>query len=139
MSDTKVFIDTNVLVYSLDSYDPARRSAARKLLVRLRDEHVPVISTQVLQEFYYTATRKLGITAVRAKELVKAFTQFETVSVEPHTIMEAIDISVENQISFWDALIIAAAVQANCREVYTEDLNDGQTIRGIHVRSPFVD
>lgn len=89
MSNQKVFIDTNMLVYSLDGHDFARRNAVRQLLVRLREEQVPVISTQVLQEFYYMATRKLDVGAAQAKELVKAFTQFETVSVEPHTIMEA--------------------------------------------------
>jgi predicted nucleic acid-binding protein len=127
-----------MLVYSLDSGDTVKRAETRELLKWLQDERIPVISTQVLQEFYYTATRKLGVATTRAKELVKAFTNFETVSVEPHTIIEAIDISEEARISFWDALIIAAAKQANCAEVYTEDLNDGQMIRGIRIRSPFV-
>jgi predicted nucleic acid-binding protein len=95
-----------------------------------------VISTQVMQEFFVTATRKLGLSPLAAKAILKTFTAFEVVQVSPMLIQEAIDCSVLNQLSFWDALIAASAAAAGCDTLYTEDLNAGQTILGVTVRNP---
>ena len=133
----KVFIDTNILVYSLDEQYPDKQLIARNVLRTLDQEHKAVISTQVLQEFYCAATKKLNVDAPRAQIFLKAFERFEVAVIEPQAIHTAIDISGLYQLSFWDALIVAAAAQTNCTELYTEDLNAGQVVQGIIIVNPF--
>jgi predicted nucleic acid-binding protein len=133
---SKVFIDTNILVYALDSFDPAKQKRCRNILRRVNADPKGVISTQVMQEFYVTATGKLGTDPLIAKDLLNAFERFEVVIVTPEIIKEAIDIRILNRLSFWDALIVAAAQSARCDRIWTEDLNDGQIIRGVQVENP---
>jgi predicted nucleic acid-binding protein len=133
----KVFIDTNVLVYAQDSGQLRKRARSRALIEELVHSGDGVISTQVLQEFYVASTRKLGVTPLAAKAVLKTFGAFETVQVSPELIQEAVDCSILNELSFWDALIIAAASAAGCVVLYSEDLNTGQTILGVKVENPF--
>lgn len=134
---SKVFIDTNIIVYAADKQDKKRSKLARKLLKELDSSNSGVISTQVLQESFLAFTKKLEIEPLRAKQIVERLTSFETVTVQTQTISKAIDISILSRLSFWDALIIAAAESAKCEIVYTEDLNDGQIISGMRVVNPF--
>jgi predicted nucleic acid-binding protein len=136
---SKVFIDTNVLVYSIDHRVPAKMRRARELLDSLDVSRLPVISTQVVQEFYVAATSKLKIAPLAAKKLVHSLRTIETVTNTVDIAEQAIDISVLSQISFWDSLIIAAAEKARCDMVLSEDLNSGQMYRGIKVIDPFRD
>jgi predicted nucleic acid-binding protein len=135
----KTFIDTNVLIYSLDQYDPVKRKKSRLLLEALTKERRGVISTQVMQEFYVAATKKLGAEPLVVKDILKSFEHFETVIIEPDLIKEAIDCSIINRISFWDALIVTAAESAKCDMLWSEDLNDGQVIRGVRIENPYKD
>ncbi|MFZ5571806.1 MAG: PIN domain-containing protein [Thermodesulfobacteriota bacterium] len=89
-----------------------------------------VISTQVMQEFYVAATNKLGADPLIIKDILRALERFETVLINPALIRDAIDCSIINRLSFWDALIIVAAESTHCDILWTEDLNDGQIIRG---------
>lgn len=132
----KVFFDTNILVYSVDKHDPAKQEACRSLL-KATTVGQGVISTQILQEFYVSLTRKIGIDPMVAKEMVHSFEHFETLVITPGLIRDAIDCSVLFRLSFWDSLVVVAAENAQCTTVYTEDMNHGQTIRGIRIRSPF--
>ena len=132
----KVFLDTNVLAYALDADAPDKQRQCRALIADVGASGVGVISTQVMQEFFVTATRKLGLPPLAVKAVLKTFTAFEVVQVSPALIHEAIDCSVLNELSFWDALIVASAAAAGCDTVYTEDLNAGQTILGVTVRTP---
>jgi len=133
----KAFLDTNVLAYAADCSLPDKQSRARSLLRELAENSTGVVSTQVLQEFYVTATKKLGIDPLQAKDMVRAFGHYEVVTITPGLIGEAIDCSLLAQLSFWDALIVVAAESARCSQPWTEDLNDGQIIRGVRVRHPF--
>lgn len=133
----KYFIDTNILIYALDKHDPDKQEMARELLKLGGKDRVISLSTQVLQEFYVAATRKLGVKPVAAKQMVSDFSIFETVTISVELIHEAIDCSALNNISFWDALIVVAAGSLNCSEIWSEDLNDGQLIRGVLIRNPF--
>lgn len=133
---SKVFIDTNILVYSMDRFDAARRDKCRSLLKSGVKEFQGVISTQVMQEFYVTATKKLGADPLVVKDILNGFGQFETVIINPAIINDAVDCSVIHRISFWDSLIVAAAESANCEKIWTEDLNDGQFIKGIRIENP---
>jgi len=137
MSRGKVFLDTNLLVYTLDQHDPHRRAVARKLLADLVENRLGVISTQVLQEFYVTATRKLGVAPLDAKSLVHSLLHLEVVSITPELVEQAVDCSILNRLSFWDALVVAAAESARCALLLTEDMNAGQVIRGVEIENPF--
>ena len=133
----KVFLDTNVLAYACDADQPAKRDRARSLLKEVSREVPPCISTQVLQEFFVTVTRKMGVAPLQAKRILHSFRHMETVLIDQDDISRAIDGSVVWQVSFWDALILTSALKARCTIVYSEDLNDGQTYDSVRVLNPF--
>jgi len=133
----KIFIDTNILVYSLDNSNRKKKAKAREILTKLKLNDTPVISTQVLQEVYYTLTGKIKIDKTVAKDIIHDYRNMEVIVNTCDTIEEAINISIASRLSFWDALIIASAESANCSAVYSEDLNDGQIIRGVRIVNPF--
>jgi len=137
MSGAKVFFDTNVLAYAQDLDAPHKRERSRQLIAEVAAAGTGVISTQVLQEYYVAATRKLGVAPLAAKSVVRSLHMFEVVQLSPDLIEQAIDRSVLSQLSFWDALIIAAAVASACTAIYSEDLNAGQLIDGVKVVNPF--
>ena len=134
---SRVFIDTNVLVYCVDGRSPATRTRARKLLRAVRRDSSGVISTQVLQEFYVAATRKLGVDPRIAHRIVGLLRNLEVVTVTPFLIDRAIGLSVLNQLSFWDALIVVSAEEAGCEEVCSEDFQAGGVVRGVRIANPF--
>ena len=134
---SKIFIDTNILIYSLDMHDMQKQRICRELLKSLTQSNTGVLSTQVLQEFYVTATKKLGVDPLAAKDILISFEHFEIVTNTPQTLKEAIDCSIINTISFREALIVVSAEMAECDTVLTEDLNHGQIIRGVKIESPF--
>lgn len=133
---SKIFIDTNILVYSLDRFDPVKQKKCRLLLKTLTNDFQGVISTQVMQEFYVTTVKKLGADPLLIKDILHAYERFETVIITPDTIRDAIDCSIINQLSFWDALIVVAAESARCEKLWSEDFNDGQVIRGVEIKNP---
>lgn len=132
------FLDTNILIYSVDRADPAKQNTALELIASHAKDRTGVISTQVLQEFYSAATRKLGIDPLQARQHLRDFQVFDIVQVTPAIIEEGIDCSILHQLSFWDGLILAAAATAKSTELLSEDLSHGQKLQGITVRNPFV-
>jgi len=135
---SKVFLDTNMIVYSLDQSNSHKKNKCRGLLKGLALEKNGVISTQVLQEFYVTSTSKLGADPLIVKDVLRTLERFETVVITPILIREAVDCSIINRLSFWDALIIVAAESAHCEILWTEDLNHGQIIRGVRIENPLL-
>ena len=133
---SKVFLDTNILVYSVDHRHPEKMTRARKVLAGLKEEKRAVISTQVMQEFYVTVTKKLHVDPLMAKRMLGSFETVEKVMIDGDLVNEAIDCSILDQLSLWDALIVVSAKRALCEEVWTEDLNDGQVIQGVRIRNP---
>ena len=133
---SKIFIDTKILVYSLDQFEAEKRKKCRDLLRTLSGDLRGVISTQVMQEFYVASTTKLGADVLIVKDILHSFERFETIIITPQIIKEAIDCSIINKLSFWDALIITAAESAKCEKLWSEDLNDGQVIRGVRIENP---
>ncbi len=135
----KAFFDTNVLVYASDPGNPARQAVARDLLRRHAQDANGVLSTQVLQEFYFVSTRKIRLAPQAARAIVSAFRRvFEIVTIDPDLIEAAIETSILDRVSLRDALILRAAAAAQCGAVYSEDLNHGQEIAGVLVQSPFL-
>jgi predicted nucleic acid-binding protein len=137
MAAEKVFFDTNILVQVLDKGDKHKQKKARQLLSDAARSNLGVVSTQVLQEFFVATTKKLGLDPLVVKELVHQFSHLETIVVTPHLISEAIDCSIINRLAFWDALIVVTAESARCSLLWSEDLNDGQIIRGVKIKNPY--
>ena len=111
---------------------------------RLRDlwnSGTGLLSTQVLQEFYVNATRKIGmpLATSAAREVVRDYSAWVESSITAATIVRASEISEVWQISFWDAMILAAAEQSGAERLLTEDLNAGEKIAGIEIVNPFFD
>jgi predicted nucleic acid-binding protein len=127
-----------MFVYSIDQKDPNKRDKARNILKRLVEVHQPVISTQVIKEFYVIASTILKADSFIIKSIVHNFRNLEVVNNDLELIEQAIDISTISRLSFWDSLIIAAAEKANCEFVFSEDMNPGQTYRGLMLVNPFV-
>ena len=136
MPGGKVFLDANILVYAQDQDSPDKQRRSREIIAALAKSATGVMSTQVLQEYYVTVTRKLGVAPLAAKSVLQTFKIFEMVQASPDLIDDAIDCSVLNKVSFWDALIIAAAASSGCAIVYSEDMNPGKTIQGVRIENP---
>jgi predicted nucleic acid-binding protein len=134
---SKIFIDTNILVYSLDRHYREKQQISRTMLRKVAAEGKGVISTQVIQEFFVVTTKKLQLHPLKAKAIIKSFENFETITISPSLIDEAIDYSILNPISFWDALIVAAAKAASCSILLTEDFNHQQLYQGIRAENPY--
>jgi predicted nucleic acid-binding protein len=135
---SKIFIDSNVIVYANDARDPAKRAAALDRLEQVMRDGAGVVSTQVLMEYAAVALSKLGQPADAVLRQLWALEALEVVQVSPGVIRRAVEIHLRTQISFWDASIIAAAEHANCGVVLSEDLNPGQLYAGVRVEDPFV-
>ena len=132
----RVFLDTNILIDCADRHDPVRQQLCRTHLLALQESGRAVISTQVLQEFYVVATRKLGLPPGPAREFVADLRQLPTVTVTPDLIEQAISCHQADRISLWDALIVAAASSAGCTVLLSADLSADQTIRGLRITDP---
>jgi len=131
------FLDSNILVYTDDRDAPEKQRVALDLVESARIEGLGVVSTQVLQEYYSAATRKLGVSPDTARRKVELFAHFDLVPVELDVILTAIDFHRLNSISFWDALIIRAAMVSGCAILYSEDLQTGRRIDGLQIVNPF--
>jgi predicted nucleic acid-binding protein len=131
-----VFVDTNILIYAYDSKAAEKRTRAARALARLWEEQTGRISLQVLQEFYVTAIQKLKVPRASAREVIQDYAPWVKHPTTPEIILRASDLSESARISFWDALIVASAEQADASLLYTEDLNPGQTIAGIRIVNP---
>ena len=139
MQDDKIFIDTNIIIYAFDVTAGKKHEIAKKILVDLWDSGRGIISTQVLQEFYVNAVQKIPrpISKDQAKEIICDFLRWQIVINTGNSIVGAIDISSRYGFSFWDALIIEAALSGNADLLLSEDLQDGQNINGLIIQNPF--
>ena len=135
----KVFVDTNILVYAHDLDAGNKHDQAAEIVSQLWESRNGVLSTQVLQEFYVTLTRKVSSTLskLEARNLVQKYSHWHLVLNDPSIIIQASEIEESNNISFWDALIVSAAYSQNVPTILTEDLNHGQIIEGIFIKNPF--
>lgn len=131
------FLDTNVLLY-LDAADiPEKQARAEALWQESRRSGLGVISTQVLQEYYSAATRKLGVQPEIARSRVDLWATLRVVQVTVPTIRSAIVREQRDRLSFWDALIVETAISAGCRTLYSEDMQAGRRFEGLKIINPF--
>jgi predicted nucleic acid-binding protein len=133
-----VFVDSNILIYAHDADAGVKRDRAMAKLRELWDSENGRLSIQVLQEFYVNATQKLSTPLARstAREIIKAYGAWVRHATSVETVTRATELAELARISFWDALIVASAEEADAEEIYSEDLNDGQTIAGVKIINP---
>ena len=136
----KAFVDSNVLIYAHDVDAGRKRDVAKALLRDLWLKRTGVLSTQVLHEFYVNVTRKIRTPVAKAEARAVVGTYIAwCLAPETSDVTEAFRIEDEAGISFWDALIVAAAARSGATRVLSEDLNPGQVIAGVTVVNPFED
>ena len=134
-----VFVDTNVLVYARDAGEATKQPQATAWLDHLWRSRTGRLSYQVLQEFYVTVTRKLdpGLTPTEARADARNLLAWQPVAVDDEVLLAAWSLEDRHSLSFWDALIIAAARAAGCQRLLSEDLSDGAVYDGVEVVNPF--
>jgi predicted nucleic acid-binding protein len=137
--DAPTFIDTNVLVYAHDRSETRKQPVAQALLASLWRSRTGSLSTQVLQEFYVVATRKFEPPMSRraAREVVGLYGQWSMVRVDVPLIVAASKLEERHRLSFWDALIVEAALRSGAARLATEDLQSGPNIGGMTIENPF--
>ena len=139
--NAKVFVDTNILVYFRDSHEPDKQRVAKETLSYLWQEGSGRISTQVLNEFFVTVTDKLRhkLPPEEAWNDVEDLESWNPVPIDIKCLKVARHVQLRYKISWWDALIVAAASIAGCETILSEDLNPGQQYLGIKVQNPFIE
>jgi len=138
MSD-RVFLDSNLFVYLYDSSEPAKRRIAAQVVEEEILADRAVVSSQVLQEFYVSVTRRLDppLAHADAYRAVEALAGLRVVLPSTALILAAIQRSAQDTLSFWDALIVEAALSAECTRLLSEDMQDGRRFGTMEVSNPF--
>lgn len=133
------FFDTNILIYSKFPQDLQKQGIAQNLITsRLKSDNV-YISTQVMSEFINCSIKKAHKTMAETKPIVNILRKwFDIIAVTPVIVLDAMEIAEKYGFSFYDSLIVSAALYANCTILYTEDLQDGQVIEDVlAIKNPF--
>jgi len=134
----RFFVDTNVLLYSLDTSAPKKQEAALLWLDALWANRVGVLSWQVLHEFYTNAVRKLRVPVKPARQLVEELTRWQPVDMTPGQVRRGWHWTDRAQLSYWDSLIVAAAERMECRWLLSEDFQAGQRFGSVTIVNPFL-
>jgi predicted nucleic acid-binding protein len=134
-----VFVDTNVLVYAEDLAAGFKRDRARELIVGLWESREGVLSVQVLQEFFVTVTRKVAfpLSPAEALRIVDEYLAWKVVENTGPLLVAAIERVTADRMSFWDALIVEAALSSRCSVLFSEDLQAGRRFGDLLVVDPF--
>ena len=135
---TRLFVDTNVWVYSVDDGEPAKQAVARQVLSPTAGDDL-VISAQVIGEFFVTVRRKFAeaLPEPDAVALVEQMRRLPVVAIDGELVSAAVAAVRSWQLSYWDALIIAAAEASGCAMLLSEDLADGVLYGNVQVQNPF--
>jgi len=139
MKEDRLFVDTNVLVYAYDETAAEKHGQAKEIVRDLWENRNGVLSMQVMQEFFITVTRKIPKPADidTAADIVRDYLQWRVVILRGQSILSAIDIQRRHPLSFWDALILQAAVEGDAACLLTEDLAHGAKLCDVEIRNPF--
>ncbi|MHB8519780.1 MAG: PIN domain-containing protein [Limisphaerales bacterium] len=136
----RYFLDTNVFVYCFDRADRRKQQRAERLVRDSLAGHLGVVSSQVIQEFLNVATRRFAqpMTAGECREYLETVLE-PLCEVFPSFSLfhQALALRDETGFSFYDCLILAAALEGNCGVLYSEDLHAGQVVRGLKIENPF--
>lgn len=135
---SRVFLDTNVLLYADDEDAGKKRDRAREVIADALAAGTGVLSTQVLQEYFVNATRKLRLEPGKARARLEIYLSFEVIAVRVEHVLGAIDLHQLRGLSFWDALVARCASDGGCERLLTEDLRHGAKVDGVLVENPFL-
>ena len=134
------FIDTNIFVYLFDETDADKRQCAEKLVRQSLENGTGCISYQVVQETMNVVIRKLGATPESARQLLdNVLIPLWQIHPTPALYRLGLDMQARYGLGFYDSLIVAAALEAGCKRLYSEDMQHGQQIQRLTIRNPFVE
>ncbi len=135
----KIFLDTNIIVYAHDRSSGEKYAVAKEILDYLWESRRGVISVQVLQEFFVCVTKKIAkpILTKNARMILDYLSNWQVVVNDRYITLKAIDVLEKYRFSFWDSLIIQAAIHSQAKTLFSEDLPDGQVIMGTKILNPF--
>jgi predicted nucleic acid-binding protein len=135
----KVFLDTNIIVYAHDRSSGDKYAVAREIMDYLWESRRGVISVQVLQEFFVCVTQKIlkPLLIKNARIILEYLSTWDVVANDKYITLKAIDIQERYRFSFWDSIIIQAAIQGQARILLSEDLPDGQVVKDLKILNPF--
>jgi predicted nucleic acid-binding protein len=133
--DSPKFLDTNILVYEWDERDLRKQEIARLLVLEVGRQGV--VSSQVLQEFASVMRTKLKANSTQIQSIMGSYRRFGFVGIDHDLIHGALDLAEKHALSFWDGLIVEAAMRSGCKTLYTEDLGAGQVLQGVKIVNPF--
>ena len=139
MRDDRVFLDTNIITYAYDTSAGEKHKTANGILVDAWDSGNGVLSTQVLQEFFVSTTKKIQkpLDVNIARAIVSDLLAWDIVVNDGESVLKAIDVHHRYHYSFRDSMIIQAAIKGNAVFLLSEDLSDGQIIKGVTIKNPF--
>jgi len=132
----KILLDTNLWVYLYAKNPPQRSARIREIIANQFD--AIVASTQILGELYHVLTRKNLISSPEAKAIIlEMITDFPILEIDTAKVLQALDISARYGYSYWDSLIIATALLADCHTLYSEDMQHQQMVDKLQILNPF--
>ncbi len=137
----RFFLDTNIFAYAFDAGAPAKAKRASQLIRRAADTGKGIVSYQVVQEFFNVAFRRFAqpmSTAEAEQYLITVFRPLLAVQSSSVLYVEALRITREYKLAWYDCLIVAAALHGECTVLYSEDLQHGQQIEDLRIENPFV-
>lgn len=136
MPAKSLFIDTNILVYAHERGNSPKHHLARELVTALwEQDQFPSISLQVLQELFVTLEKK-GLALKTCQDVVEDYLHWKVVENDKNLLKQAMLLKRKNKISFWDAMIVAAAQCAQAKILWTEDLQHGQCFGALSIVNP---
>ena len=133
-----VFVDTNVLLAADDSHDAARQSRVREWLQALWQGRAGRVSTQVLGDFYVTATRHFGMPQGDARAKLRRYQLWQPWQIDHQTVETAWGVEARFGLPYWDALIVAAAAQSGASHLLSLDLTHQRQIDGVSIVNPLL-
>jgi predicted nucleic acid-binding protein len=139
MSGEGSFVDSNVLVYAYDEDAGDKHRTAKRVLAELWDGRSGLLSTQILQEFYVTVTRKLRKPMARrtARDVVGTYLVWSPHQPDVEDIVAASELEERHRMAFWDALVVVSAHRCRAAKLISEDFNHGQRFGSLKIVNPF--
>ncbi|MCJ7582994.1 MAG: PIN domain-containing protein [Candidatus Aminicenantes bacterium] len=137
----KIFLDTNIIVYAHDRSSEDKHAVAKEIMNYLWENRKGVISVQVLQEFYVCVTKKIlkPMLIKNARVILEYLSTWDVVANDKYLTLKAIDVQERYRFSFWDSLIIQAAIQGQACTLLSEDLPSGQVVKDLKILNPFTE
>lgn len=131
------FVDSNLLLYYIDPADVGKRARAAEWMEALWVAGTGRLSWQVLHEFYWNAIRKMRLAPPRARQMVEDLSHWRPVDTSLGLVQQAWQWMDAAQLSYWDALIVAAAQRSGARYLLSEDFQSGRRYEDVQVLNPF--